>query len=760
METIERYKLVEEIGSGGMGVVYRALDTSLDREVALKLLPPQLKEYERFASLFQQEARIIAQLEHPHIVPVYDVGIDQKRPFFVMRLLRGGTLRDKLKQGKLTIQGLWRIMSQVAQGLDGAHGQGIIHRDIKPTNILFDERETAVISDFGLARIATITTSGTSKSLSGTPAYMSPEQCTDGQVDGRSDQYGLAVLIFEALTGQLPFAGEPLQVMYKHVNSDPPEAHLLNPRLPPVLSQVLRQALAKSPALRFATVSEFVAALEGVTAPEAAALPLPVNAQAEPKTPTETAVAPPTTAVDHTWLNQQYELGLVAMDQRNWQEAFDYFDTIVQQDRYFRSALTLRRTVERHLQAASANSARAAPPLKPSLAPEQEPTQSSLSHSASKKPKVILGAGGNAPERIKPTVRQKWVLPAFLFLLALSISLTAFIFWPDPPPTEEQTTQTTAVAPPALPDSNQSITLRVPQSAPDATWQPEEMAVPIPATGQLDVPLNGRVVSFHSGSGIMQLLLPNDSLLYLAPQTSVDLVAIEEWQLILKQGQLLIHSNGVAKISNEFGAFASVRDGLLGVIFNKDPFRFDADCLQSLCTLTGDLQGEQPLSPGQYSYVGGSGSPAAPQPARYELYAFLTDIVPTPKATATPTNTPTATATNRPATATERPSATPRQIIVSPTTPTPTDTPTIARTPAPTASRTPVIILPTASATSIILPTEPPPPTQTQPPVVVPTPTEIPPTPTEIPPTPTEIPPTPTEIPLEPTPTEQPPPPP
>jgi eukaryotic-like serine/threonine-protein kinase len=310
---IGRYERLEEIGRGGMGAVYRARDTLLQREVALKLLPSYLSQETTFTQRFKREAQIVAQLEHPHIVPIYDVGEFQGQPFLVMRLLKGGTLRQRLVNGSITPIELVRVLQQLSLALDAAHSQGIIHRDIKPSNILFDEQGTAFIADFGVAKVMDATTYLTGSGIVGTPAYMSPEHFTGQGLDGRSDQYSLAVVMYEALTGKLPFDGDTVQqLIYQHLEGQPPAAHEINPTLPITLMPVLSQALTKQPTARFQTTGDFARALaEAITATGSGA----VTGTAAPSTPATPTTQPEAGAVSSAAAGSQpgrFKKGLLA----------------------------------------------------------------------------------------------------------------------------------------------------------------------------------------------------------------------------------------------------------------------------------------------------------------------------------------------------------------------------------------------------------------------------------------------------------------
>ena len=245
-EAIDRYQIKEKIGAGGMGTVYRAWDSEIERDVALKWLPAYFSADITFTERFKREARVVARLEHPHIVPIYDVGENEGRPFIIMRLLNGGTLREQTSKPDFDLAALVKAMSQIGDALTAAHARQIIHRDIKPGNILFDDNGSAFLSDFGIAKVLDSATQLTGSGFIGTPAYMSPEQFIGQGIDGRSDQYSLAVVVYEALTGSLPFKGNTAQMMYKHINAAPPEINLSDSPIPEGLNPVLQKALAKN----------------------------------------------------------------------------------------------------------------------------------------------------------------------------------------------------------------------------------------------------------------------------------------------------------------------------------------------------------------------------------------------------------------------------------------------------------------------------------------------------------------------------------
>ncbi len=258
MHQIGRYQIRNELGRGGMAIVYRALDPRFEREVAIKLLPRQFSHDPDFLGRFQSEAKIIAALEHPAIVPVYDFGEHEDAPYLVMRYMAGGSLQERLKGRPLPLAEISRIYDRLAPALDKAHQRGVIHRDLKPANVFFDEDNLAFLGDFGIARMAEATQTMT---IIGTPAYMSPEQAQGNQkLDWRCDIYALGVMLFEMLTGQQPYEAETATgQMLMHVLQPVPDVLAANPELPPEAQNIINRAMAKERAFRYPTAETLAA---------------------------------------------------------------------------------------------------------------------------------------------------------------------------------------------------------------------------------------------------------------------------------------------------------------------------------------------------------------------------------------------------------------------------------------------------------------------------------------------------------------------
>jgi len=258
------YRIINQIGQGGMASVYKAYQPSMDRNVAIKVLPSQLAESREFVKRFQQEAHIIARLEHPHILPVFDYGESDGTAYFVMRYLEAGTLKDRMQEGRpLPLNEIDRIFTQLADALSYAHSHGVVHRDLKPANALVDSQGNLFLTDFGIAKLLESASPRLTQTdaIMGTPAYISPEQAQAQTVDQRSDIYSLGIILYEMVTGRVPFVADtPLAVILKHVTDPLPLPSLIKTDIPEAVEQVILKALAKDPQDRFATASEFVSA--------------------------------------------------------------------------------------------------------------------------------------------------------------------------------------------------------------------------------------------------------------------------------------------------------------------------------------------------------------------------------------------------------------------------------------------------------------------------------------------------------------------
>lgn len=314
-ESIGRYEIIHELGKGGMAIVYLARDPYMKRQVAVKVLPRQFTFDPQFRARFHREAEAIAALEHPAIVPVYDYGEHDEQPYIVMRYMPGGSLADRMAKGRLPLDEIAALFDRLAAALDIAHGRGMIHRDLKPGNILFDEWGGAYLSDFGIVKMTEASAAFTGTGIIGTPAYMSPEQAAaKKEVDGRSDVYSLGVVLFELLTGQLPYkADTPLGLALAHATEPIPDIRDFDKSLPPTSEAVVRKVLAKKPEDRYQTASALACAIAELkpalrpapAKPKKEPTPAPplaygdnadtVAPEAEPTTPAASKTAPITT---------------------------------------------------------------------------------------------------------------------------------------------------------------------------------------------------------------------------------------------------------------------------------------------------------------------------------------------------------------------------------------------------------------------------------------------------------------------------------
>ncbi|HUJ00443.1 MAG TPA: serine/threonine-protein kinase [Usitatibacter sp.] len=259
--TLGRYKVVSEIGQGAMGVVYKAVDPIIDRTVAIKTINLNLsrQELEEYEARFQQEIKAAGRLNHPNIVTIYDVGKTEQVAYMAMEFLEGQELKDMIASGNLPpADQVVDIISQVADGLWFAHQQDIVHRDVKPSNIMVLKGGIAKITDFGIARLPNSAVKTMTGLILGSPRYMSPEQVIGKAIDARSDIFSLGVVLYEALTGVAPFDGDNVNaIMYATVNTTPPPPSSHNRSLPPMLDLIAAKAMAKLLEDRYQTIKEF-----------------------------------------------------------------------------------------------------------------------------------------------------------------------------------------------------------------------------------------------------------------------------------------------------------------------------------------------------------------------------------------------------------------------------------------------------------------------------------------------------------------------
>ncbi|WP_380277574.1 protein kinase [Kitasatospora purpeofusca] len=305
-----RYVLQRVLGEGGMASVHLAYDSVLDRSVALKSMHAELGRDDSFKERFRREAQAVARLEHPNIVTVYDSGEDiapdgSSTPYIVMQLIDGKGLRDAIneavaQQGAIALEEALRVIVGVLNALEASHDMGLVHRDIKPGNVMFDRKGNVKVMDFGIARAleSGVTSMTQTGMVVGTPQYLSPEQALGKPVDARSDLYSVGVMLFEMLTGRLVFDGDSaFSIAYKHVQEEPPAPSTLNPRLSPAVDEFVARALRKDPAHRFPSAAamrdeaeRLMGAAKGGGSPLAASNPLvitdgPRSVHAAPQAP-------------------------------------------------------------------------------------------------------------------------------------------------------------------------------------------------------------------------------------------------------------------------------------------------------------------------------------------------------------------------------------------------------------------------------------------------------------------------------------------
>lgn len=262
-ENVGPYRLVEKLGKGGMATVFKAYHPSLDRYVAIKALHPAFMEHPGFLDRFEREAKVVAKLEHPNIVPIYDFSEYEGRPYLVLKYVRGETLKARLEKSKLTYKESRQIFRVISSALAYAHKQGVLHRDVKPSNVLLDKAGGIYLADFGLARITeTSQTTLSGQMMMGTPHYISPEQAKGlGNLDSGTDIYSLGIMMYELLVGEVPFqADTPFSVIHDHIYTPLPLPHDVNPDITEEMQRAMLKALAKKREDRYTNIAEMMAA--------------------------------------------------------------------------------------------------------------------------------------------------------------------------------------------------------------------------------------------------------------------------------------------------------------------------------------------------------------------------------------------------------------------------------------------------------------------------------------------------------------------
>lgn len=295
-KTLGKYEVLEHIGHGGMSEVYKGQHAQLDRMVAVKVLHPFLADEEGFVTRFKREARIVATLRHPNIMQVYDFDYNEALDIYymVMEFIDGPTLKTRLNEAQLPLEETVRIGIAIADALDYAHQRGMVHRDVKPANIMFMQDGQPVLTDFGIAKMLTLSGLTASGAMVGTPAYMAPEVGMGRQGTAASDIYSLGVVLYQLLTGQLPFESDsPMGMVMQHINDTPPPIKKFVPSLPPGLDQVILKAMAKTPEARFMRAAEMAAALRQVIGLEVYNGSSTVSPPPATLTPPPTATTPP-----------------------------------------------------------------------------------------------------------------------------------------------------------------------------------------------------------------------------------------------------------------------------------------------------------------------------------------------------------------------------------------------------------------------------------------------------------------------------------
>lgn len=577
-----------------MAEVYRAVDTQLERDVAIKVMSVSFQSKDEFATRFKREARIVARLEHPHIVRLYDYGIDeaQQQPYLVMQLVSGGTLLDRLES--ITLDETFLLVDQICSALEVAHHSGIVHRDIKPSNILYDEHGNAYLTDFGIARHENSATELTGNRFVGTPFYMSPEQCRPKmKITPMSDQYSLAVVIFHLLAKVPMFEGETLQIMYQHIHEPPPLSKLIARQVPIRVIQALRIALDKNPDNRYPSIREFRDALiyggykdgdpaagsasngggtaSGIRRPSPSRpspLPRPSSQRYSPPPRKQT---PPPDPKSKPRSKPQPD-GSTFVDQ---DATLSDLEPISDAQRHPQPVRTDRPSPR-------SRTARVSPT--PSMQDTTLPSQSSS---------TALGK-----EKGGPRNRNRLYLFGGAMLLLIA-SVASFFIFSDREP---------AAGNPVSASTEAAIGVQSEQTEPAAAVERE-------ATEETPV-------SLPSGIELFPAELENrfDGELLM-------LNSMEETLLVASAGPAFT-------VSNPFGATGQLSgSGLMGIVYSKEANELIVHCLEGSCEVKGDIAGTETLESGEKSRVGPSGAPSSAEPAEYDRFVVMSDMVATPTTT-------------------------------------------------------------------------------------------------------------------------------